>query len=157
MQTNTCNYCNMNEYLIIESRNWLALIDSEEIWYIKSDGNYSIVYLTNGKEMRVRLNLGNVERMIERYIPNYQRIFRRIGKGLIINKKHLYGIDLSSQEVRLFNRKADGYMNGYAAGYSDGKSEKQSLFKNIRGLEVSLPASKEALEALKNEIEQNMQ
>lgn len=147
----------MNEYLIIGSRNWLALIASQEIWYIKSDGNYSIIYLTNGKEVRIRLNLGNVERMIERHIPYYQRDFRRIGKGLIINKAHLYGIDLSSQEVRLFNRKSDGFMNGYVAGYLDGKSQRQSLFKNIRGLEVSLPASKEALIALKNEIEQNIQ
>ena len=146
----------MNEYLIIESRNWLALIDSKEIWYIESDGNYSIIHLTNGKELRIRINLGNVEKMIARHMPNYQRDFRRIGKGLIINKTHLYCIDLSSQEVRLFNRKVDGYMNGYTAGYLDGKSERQPFFKNIRGLEVSLSASKEALEILKNEIVQMM-
>ena len=143
----------VKEYLIIGNKIWLSHIDPTEIWYIKSDGNYSVMYLTNGKEIRIHMNLGEVERLINIHLPYYHDDFYRIGKGLIINKTHLYSIDLSSQEVQLFNRRSDGYMTGSTAGYRDGRNDKISQLRNIHDNEVSLPASREALESLKNEIE----
>lgn len=143
----------VKEYLIIGNKIWLSHIDPTEIWYIKSDGNYSVMNLTNGKEIRIHMNLGEVERLINIHLPYYHTDFHRIGKGLIINKTHLYSIDLSAQEVQLFNRSADGYMTGYTAGYQDGRCNKASQLKNLHNNEVSLLASRDALETLKNEIE----
>ena len=160
----------MKEFLILGNSRELKHIDSADIWYISADGNYSNIFLTNGKRIQVTMQLGDVKRTIDKYLPHYHNDFHRIGQSLIINKIYLFSINLTKQQVVLTDRRAEGYVVGYSAGYaagyssghSDYRSGKPSLINRDMSSFVNfdmssegmvLNASKDSLKGLKEEIE----
>ena len=152
----------MKEFLILGNSRELKHIDSADIWYISADGNYSNIFLTNGKRIQVTMQLGDVKRTIDKYLPHYHNDFHRIGQSLIINKIYLFSINLTKKQVVLSDRRAEGYVvgysAGYAAGYSSGHSDYRSGKPSFVNLDMTsegmvLTASKDSLQGLKEEIE----
>ena len=91
----------MHTHLIISTANELLRVAASHIIYISSDGNYSNLLMSGGEIKMVTFQLGHIEEMIHKQLPEYKATFVRIGRSLIINGC-LFAIapkDLSSYTV----------------------------------------------------------
>ncbi|MDU1890780.1 MAG: LytTR family transcriptional regulator DNA-binding domain-containing protein [Dysgonomonas sp.] len=118
------------KYLILINSNDLVRVPSNRIAYISSDGNYSTLFLVDKEEHLFTINLGTVERIIEEQLGEEAGIFIRLGKSLIINSEYIHYINIPRQQLILCD---NHFMNKF-----------------------TLSASKEALKALKNMLEENL-
>ena len=110
--------------------NDLVRVSPDRIVYISSDGNYSTMVLINKDEHLFTFNLGTFEKVIEQQLGSEAQTFIRLGKSLIINAKYIYYVNVSKQQIIL----------------SDGSFPDK----------FALSASKEALRALKNVLEESL-
>ena len=113
------------EWLKISTSTELIKVKTEDIAFVKADGNYSDLYLFNGKPHKVTFKLHVIDETFQKLKSN---IFVRVGKSLIVNRNYIYVINITTQELLLSN------------------SHLQVDFK--------LKASREALKELKNTIEE---
>ena len=113
------------EWLKISTSTELVRVQAEDIVFVSADGNYSDMYLFDGKPYKMTFQLHYFDEVFKTLRNN---IFVRVGKSLIVNRNYIYIINLTSQELRL---------NG----------------QNLRS-EFRLKASKEALKDLKARMEQ---
>lgn len=116
------------EYFILATNSDLIRAASDEIVYISSNGNYSLLYFTNGESRIMTLQLGMIEMCLSDQLKVTGRHFVRIGRSLIINRNYIRYINIVKQELVL----CDGTNN------------------------YSVSASKMALVQLKNLIEKEM-
>ena len=91
----------MGKCLIITTTNDLLRLQYDNIVYITSDGNYSQFLLSGGDMRMVTVQLGQIERLIERQLGVFGRLFIRIGKSLIINRDYIYYININQQRLEL--------------------------------------------------------
>lgn len=91
----------MGKCLIITTTNDLLRLQYDNIVYITSDGNYSQFLLSGGDMRMVTVQLGQIERLIERQLGVFGRLFIRIGKSLIINRDYIYYININQQRIEL--------------------------------------------------------
>ena len=84
--------------------------------------------MSGGEIRMVTFQLGQIEEMIQKQLPEMRSNFIRIGRSLIININHVFHINIARQQLLLKDRD-----NTY-----------------------TLSASKEALKALKEFIEKNI-
>lgn len=113
------------EWLKISTSTELVRIQTEDIVFVQADGNYSDVYLFNGKPHKMTFKLHYFDEVFQKLKNN---IFVRVGKSLIVNKNYIYIINLTSQELTLSGSSLKG--------------------------EFKLKASKDALKELKALMEQ---
>jgi DNA-binding LytR/AlgR family response regulator len=113
------------ESLKISTSTELVRVNTEDIVFVQADGNYSDLYLFNGKPHKLTFKLHYFDEVFGQLEDNF---FVRVGKSLIINKKYIYVINIPSQELQLAGNR-------------------------LRG-EFKLKASKEALKELKKLIEE---
>ena len=116
-------------FFVISTATDLVRIAARHIVYVSSDGNYSSLVQTGNESRIVSLQLGVIEKMIVEQLPDIGRMFIRIGKSLIINVNTVNYINIPKQQLIL----VDALQNRY-----------------------TLNASKEALKALKDVIEQGI-
>ncbi|MDO4159109.1 MAG: LytTR family transcriptional regulator DNA-binding domain-containing protein [Prevotellaceae bacterium] len=119
----------MTKHLVVSNSNLLIRVTSGQVAYITSDGSYSTMVLTDGRQHVFSFNLSTFERLLETQLGTESQIFIRLGKSLIINSSYIYCINVSKQELVL-------------SGF------------DLRE-EISLSASREALKALKSVIEES--
>lgn len=112
------------EWLKISTSTELVRIQTEDIVCVKADGNYSDVYMFNGKYRKMTFKLHFFDEVFQKLKDN---VFVRVGKSLIVNKNYIHVINITSQELLL---------NG----------------SHLRG-DFKLKASKEALKELKTLME----
>lgn len=103
----------------------LFRIPTEDIAYIEASGNYCDVHLFNGEVVTMTFQLHYFAEALGQL---KEKMFLRVGKSLIANKNYVYAIDISSQNLKLMDRRMS------------------QVFK--------LKASKEALKELKTILEQ---
>jgi len=113
------------EWLKISTSTELVRVQPEDIVFVSADGNYSDMYLFDGRPYKMTFQLHYFAEVFTKLKNN---LFIRVGKSLIVNRNYIYIINLTTQELRL---------NG----------------QNLRS-EFRLKASKEALKDLKALIEQ---
>ena len=113
------------EWLNISTSIELVRVQTDDIVFIQADGNYSDMYLFNGKPHTMTFKLKFFE---EAFLHLKNNSFVRVGKSLIVNKKYIYVINISSQELLLSGSRLN--------------------------VEFKLKASKDALKDLKEQIEQ---
>jgi DNA-binding LytR/AlgR family response regulator len=118
----------MKTHLVISTANELLRVAATHIIYISSDGNYSNLLMSGGEIRMVTFQLGQIEEMIQKQLPEMRSNFIRIGRSLIININHVFHINIARQQLLLKDR----------------------------GNTYTLSASKEALKALKEFIEKNI-
>ena len=77
------------EYLTLTNSTEIIRIASDDIVFIKGDGNYSDIYLSNGKAENVTYQLHGLMDKLEKftYCP-----FHRVGKSLIVNKDYIFKV-----------------------------------------------------------------
>ncbi|MBQ0016143.1 MAG: LytTR family transcriptional regulator [Bacteroidales bacterium] len=113
------------EWIKISTSNELVRVHPDDIIFIAADGNYSDLYLFDGKPYKMTFQLHYFDEVFHSLQSN---TFVRVGKSLIVNKQYIQIINLSAQELRL---------NG----------------QHLRSV-FCLKASKEALKTLKTQLEQ---
>lgn len=112
--------------------NWLKItanieiirIPTDDIVFIKGDGNYSDIYLCNGKQENVSSQLGALMSKLSEIDGS---IFFRVGKSFIVNKNFIFKVNPGLQKLLLFNSRLEK--------------------------EIQLKVSKEALKGLKELLE----
>lgn len=112
------------EWLKITTNSEIIRIPTDEIIFIKGDGNYSDIFLANGKKENVISQLHDL--MDKLTALNYSP-FYRVGKSLIINRDYIFKVNPGLQRIIL----------------SNSQLEKDILIK----------ASKDALKNLKEKLE----
>lgn len=86
------------EWLRISTSNELVRVRTEEIVLVKADGNYSDLLLTNGKSHKMTFQLHFFEDTFRQLQRNF---FVRVGRGVIVNRRFIYIINLTEQTLTL--------------------------------------------------------
>ncbi len=112
--------------LIISTNSDLLRLRCDSIVCVEADGNYSQVRLSGGETRLVTMQLGQMEQLIARQLGAHGSRFIRIGRSLIVNREHIWHINLGQQKLE----------------FCDAMSQRHSV-----------QASREALKDLKDLIE----
>lgn len=114
------------EWLKISTSSMLVRVATDEIVFVRADGNYSDLVLTNGKTRNMPFQLHYFEDAFQKLNTN---MFVRVGRSLIVNKRYIYIINLADGTLRF-----------------SGQEIKAEL--------SPIRVSREALKALKEQLEQ---
>lgn len=114
------------EWLKISTSSMLVRVATDEIVFVRADGNYSDLVLTNGKTRNMSFQLHYFEDAFQKLNTN---LFVRVGRSLIVNKRYIYIINLADGTLRF-----------------SGQEIKAEL--------SPIRVSREALKALKEQLEQ---
>lgn len=85
------------EWLTIATSSELVRIAADEIVYILADGNYCDIMLASGSTHKMTFQLHYFEDYLTR-LEN--RCFSRVGRSLIVNKKHIRVINITERTIR---------------------------------------------------------
>ena len=66
--------------------------------YVRADGNYSDLVLTNGQRRKMTFQLHFFDEVFQQLQNN---MFVRVGRSLIVNKRYIYVINLTEQQLIL--------------------------------------------------------
>ena len=86
------------EWLRISTSTELVRVATDEIVYVRADGNYSDLMLTNGKSRKMTFQLHFFDEVFQQLQNN---MFVRVGRSLIVNKRYIFVINLSEQQLIL--------------------------------------------------------
>lgn len=86
------------KWLKISTSTELVRIQIDDIAFIVADGNYSDVYLVNGKPHKMTFKLHFFDETLQKLADN---MFVRVGKSLIVNRNYIYIINVVNQELVL--------------------------------------------------------
>lgn len=82
------------EWLRISTSTELVRVATDEIIYVRADGNYSDLVLTSGKSRKMTFQLHFFDEVFRQLRNN---MFVRVGRSLIVNKRYIYVINLTEQ------------------------------------------------------------
>ncbi len=80
------------EWLRISTSTEMVRVATDEIVYVRADGNYSDLMLTNGKCRKMTFQLHFFDEIFQQL---HQNMFVRVGRSLIVNKRYIYVINLT--------------------------------------------------------------
>ena len=86
------------EWLRISTSTELVRVATDEIVYVRADGNDSDLMLTNGKSRKMTFQLHFFDEVFQQLQNN---MFVRVGRSLIVNKRYIYVINLTEQQLIL--------------------------------------------------------
>ena len=92
------------EWLKITTNSEIIRIPTDEIIFIKGDGNYSDIFLANGKKENVISQLHDL--MDKLTALNYSP-FCRVGKSLTINRDYIFNVNPGLQRIILSNSRLE--------------------------------------------------
>ena len=115
------------EWLRISTSTELVRVATDEIVFVRADGNYSDLVLTNGKSRKMTFQLHFFDEVFQQLQNN---MFVRVGRSLIVNKRYIHVINLTEQ-ILIFSG--------------------QQIKGDIKPVNVSREALKQLKELLENE------
>ena len=115
------------EWLRISTSTELVRVATDEIVFVRADGNYSDLVLTNGKSRKMTFQLHFFDEVFQQLQNN---VFVRVGRSLIVNKRYIHVINLTEQ-ILIFSG--------------------QQIKGDIKPVNVSRDALKQLKELLENE------
>ena len=87
------------EWLRISTSIEMVRVATDEIVYVRADGNYCDRVLTNGTRRKMTFQLHFFEEIFQSLQYN---TFVRVGRSLIVNKRYIFVINLPEQQLILF-------------------------------------------------------
>lgn len=96
----------MKEYFILQNSQKLYRLATDDILYVSASGNYSDIYLINGKIIRWTSTITSISDMLGKQC-HVGDVFVRLGRNLLINMNYLFYINLSSNSLKLMNKNMD--------------------------------------------------
>ena len=115
------------EWLRISTSTELVRVATDEIVFVRVDGNYSDLVLTNGKSRKMTFQLHFFDEVFQQLQNN---MFVRVGRSLIVNKRYIHVINLTEQMLIFSGQQIKG---------------------DIKPVNVSREALKQLKELLENE------
>ena len=114
----------MKEFLVIGNSHELYSIDTADICYIKAAGNRSVIFLTNGEELVLSMQIGKILKYIQDNLRYHVDDFLDIGRSFVVNRVNLFYVNSRLKKL-IFSDKlskvySKGYKDGYLAGHIDG-------------------------------------
>lgn len=82
------------EWLKISTSTELVRVATNEIVYVRADGNYSDLVMTNGKKRKMTFQLHFFDEVFQLLRNN---VFVRVGRSLIVNKRYIHVVNLTDQ------------------------------------------------------------
>ena len=82
------------EWLRISTSTELVRVATDEIVYVRADGNYSDLMLTSGKSRKMTFQLHFFDEIFQLLRRN---MFVRVGRSLIVNKRYIHVVNLTDQ------------------------------------------------------------
>ena len=82
------------EWLKISTSTELVRVATNEIVYVRADGNYSDLMLTNGKKRKMTFQLHFFDEVFQLLRNN---VFVRVGRSLIVSKRYIHVVNLTDQ------------------------------------------------------------
>lgn len=86
------------EWLRISTTTELVRVQTDDIVFVRADGNYSEILLYNAKRHVMTFQLHFFEETFQRLKDNF---FVRVGRSLIVNRNYIYLINLTEQKMIL--------------------------------------------------------
>ena len=126
------------EWLRISTSTELVRVATDEIVYVRADGNYSDLMLTNGNCRKMTFQLHFFDEVFQQLQNN---MFVRVGRSLIVNKRFIYVINLTEQQLIL----SGGDMKEPIVFYGQSKTD------NPQKISLAREALRQLKELLENE------
>ena len=126
------------EWLRISTSTELVRVATDEIVYVRADGNYSDLMLTNGNCRKMTFQLHFFDEVFQQLQNN---MFVRVGRSLIVNKRFIYVINLTEQQLIL----SGGDMKEPVVFYGQSKTD------NPQKISLAREALRQLKELLENE------
>ena len=126
------------EWLRISTSTELVRVATDEIVYVRADGNYSDLMLTNGNCRKMTFQLHFFDEVFQQLQKN---MFVRVGRSLIVNKRFIYVINLTEQQLIL----SGGDMKEPIVFYGQSKTD------NPQKISLAREALRQLKELLENE------
>ena len=126
------------EWLRISTSTELVRVATDEIVYVRADGNYSDLVLTNGKSRKMTFQLHFFDEVFQQLHNN---MFARVGRSLIVNKRYIHVINLTEQQLIL----SGGDLKEDIVFYG------QAKFDKSKDISLSRDALRQLKELLENE------
>lgn len=91
----------MKQEIIISNSTDLLRVSALDIVCIKAEGNYSNIIINGDEQRLVLFQLGQLELILNEQLGDEASMFIRIGRSVIMNREHLYAINLPKQQLIL--------------------------------------------------------
>lgn len=80
-----------------------------QLLYVCADGNYSTLVFTDGYERLLLMQLGQMEREMDRQLQKNKSPMMRIGRSLIVNTDYISYIQLQQMQLELWSGSGKRY------------------------------------------------
>lgn len=84
------------EWLRISTSTEFVRVATDEIVFVRADGNYSDLMLTSGKSRKMTFQIHFFDEVFQQL---HRNMFVRVGRSLIVNKRYIYVINLTEQMI----------------------------------------------------------
>ena len=145
----------MEEYLVLSFGARFLRFESNDIFYIKADGNSCKLFLVDGgKGIDIPLQMHDLAEYIKKNMKKTGVNFIRVGKSYILNRRYIQRIDVTNNTVDLYCGSSGRAFEYDVYRYEDVNRGPNHEFKakNSR-LTVPIKMSREALLSLKSVME----
>ena len=119
------------EWLRISTSTELVRVATDEIVYVRADGNYSDLVLTNGKSRKMTFQLHFFDEVFQQLQNN---MFARVGRSLIVNKRYIHVINLTEQILIFSGQQIKGDIKPIGVS-SDALKQLKELLENEKGVD----------------------
>ena len=119
------------EWLRISTSTELVRVATDEIVYVRADGNYSDLVLTNGKSRKMTFQLHFFDEVFQQLQNN---MFARVGRSLIVNKRYIYVINLTEQTLAFSGQQIKGDIKPVNVS-RDALKQLKELLENEKGVD----------------------
>ena len=119
------------EWLRISTSTELVRVATDEIVYVRADGNYSDLVLTNGKSRKMTFQLHFFDEVFQQLQNN---MFARVGRSLIVNKRYIHVINLTEQILIFSGQQIKGDIKPICVS-RDALKQLKELLENEKGVD----------------------
>lgn len=116
--------------LVFNTSTEVLRVPADAVVFVTADGNYSDLTTADGEDFVLTMQLGQIEKRLAEMLDDNDNRFIRIGKSLIVNRDYITFINPTRQKL---------------------------LLSDCRTFRREVSASKDALRALKEYVEKEVQ
>ena len=116
--------------LVFATSTEVLRVPADAVVFVTADGNYSALTTADGEDFVLTMQLGQIEKRLAEMLDGNDNRFIRIGKSLIVNREYITFINPFRQKL---------------------------LLSDCRTFRWEVSASKDALKALKDYVEKEVQ
>lgn len=116
--------------LVFNTSTEVLRVPADAVVFVTADGNYSALTTADGEDFVLTMQLGQIEKRLAEMLDDNDNRFIRIGKSLIVNRDYITFINPTRQKL---------------------------LLSDCRTFRQEVSASKDALRALKEYVEKEVQ